>query len=127
DSLLYRAIAQSGELKMPPGKVALSADDVETIRQWIDAGARWPAAVVRTQDEPSWWAFRKPRRPDLPKVKTAAWVRTPVDAFVLQKLEEKGLKPVAPAGKAALVRRAYYDLVGLPPSPEDVRGFLADE
>ncbi len=126
-SLLYRAIAQTGELKMPPGKAALSADDVAAIRQWIDAGARWPAETARTQNEPSWWAFRTPRRPDLPKVKAAAWVRSPIDAFMLQKLEEKGLRPAPPVGKAALIRRAYYDLLGLPPSPEDVRAFLADE
>ena len=126
ESLLYRAMAQTGELKMPPGKAALPAADVETIRQWIDAGARWPAENAHTKSEPSWWAFRKPRRPDLPKVKTAAWVRTPVDAFVLRTLEEKGLKPAPPVGKAALIRRAYYDLLGLPPSPEEVRSFLAD-
>jgi hypothetical protein len=127
DSLLYRAVAQTGDLKMPPGKAALSAADVEAIRQWIDAGARWPADAAGTRREPSWWAFRTPRPPDPPRVKNAAWVRTPVDAFVLQKLEEKGLKPAPPVGKAALMRRAYYDLLGLPPSPEDVRGFLAEE
>jgi hypothetical protein len=127
DSLLYRAVAQTGELKMPPGKAALSAADIEIIRQWIDAGAPWPAETAGTRREPSWWAFRTPRHPDPPPVKTTAWVRAPADAFVLGKLEEKGLKPAPPVGKAALIRRAYYDLLGLPPSPEDVRGFLADE
>src|SRR5204862_7831296 len=108
-------------------KGPLSVGDVETIRQWIDSGARWPADPGPTDKEPSWWAFRKPRRPDLPEVKNGGWVRTPVDAFVLQKLEEKGLKPAPPADKAVLIRRAWYDLLGLPPSPDEVRTFLADE
>jgi hypothetical protein len=127
DSLLFRAVAQTGDVKMPPGKGALSAADVATIRQWIDAGAKWPAEPAVAAKEPSWWAFRKPRHPDLPQVNNAAWVRTPVDAFVMQKLEEKGLKPAAPADKSTLIRRAYYDVLGLPPSPDDVRAFLADE
>ena len=59
-------------------------------------------------------------------MKNSAWVRTPIDAFVLQKLEQKGLRPAPPVGKQALIRRAYYDLIGLPPSPEDVRRFVDD-
>ena len=97
ESLLYRAIAQTGELKMPPGKSPLAPADVETIRQWIDAGAKWPAATAAAPRTASWWAFRKPRRPEMPAVKNSAWVRTPVDAFVLHKLEEKGLRPGAAA------------------------------
>ena len=126
ESLLYRAIAQTGELKMPPGKPPLAAADVDAIRRWIDAGARWPAEITRARNEPDWWAFRKPRRPELPKVHNSSWVRTPADAFVLAKLEEKHLKPAPPAGKAVLIRRAYYDLLGLPPSPGEVQTFLAD-
>ena len=126
ESVLYRAVAQTGNLKMPPGKPALPATDVETIRRWIDAGARWPDDGAVGQTGSSWWSFRKPGRPDPPKVTEVSWVRTPIDAFVLRKLEEKGLKHAPPVGKAALIRRAYYDLTGLPPSPEDVRGFLAD-
>src|SRR5437764_2169951 len=125
ESLLYRAIAQTGDLKMPPGKAPLPAADVETIRQWIDAGAKWPAGTT-TSATASWWAFRKPQRPAVPAVKNSAWVRTPVDAFVLQKLEQKGLRPAPPVSKPALIRRAYYDLIGLPPSPEDVRRFVED-
>jgi hypothetical protein len=126
ESLLYRAVVGSGDLKMPAGKTPLSAADTETIRQWIDAGARWPADNGATKTESSWWAFRKPRRPDVPRVKNTAWVRTPVDAFILRKLEDRGLRPAPPAGKATLIRRAYFDLIGLPPSPDEVAGFLAD-
>ena len=127
DSLLFGAIAQTSDLKMPPGKAALPAADVETVREWIDAGARWPAEAARDGEEPSWWAFRKPRHPDLPHVRNGSWVRTPIDAFVMQKLEEKSLRPAPPADKTTLIRRAYYDLLGLPPSPDDVHAFLADK
>ena len=126
ESLLYRAIQQTGELKMPPGKAPLAPSDVETIRQWIDAGAKWPEATSGTPRTASWWAFRKPRRPEIPAVKNSAWVRTPVDAFILHTLEEKGLRPAPPLDKEALIRRASYDLIGLPPSPEDVRRFVND-
>src|ERR1051326_4866113 len=126
ESLLFRAIAQTGDLKMPPGKPPLPAADLETIRQWIDTGAKWPSVSTTKPKEPSWWAFRKPQRPSVPAVKNSAWVRTPIDAFVMQKLEEKGLRPSPPIGKAALLRRAYYDLIGLPPSPEEVRKFVED-
>jgi hypothetical protein len=125
ESLLYRAVAQTGDLKMPPGKSTLAAADVETIREWIDSGAKWPMTTTASSTA-SWWAFRKPQRPEVPAVKDSAWVRTPIDAFVLQKLEQKGLRPAPPAGKPALIRRAYYDLIGLPPSPEDVQRFLDD-
>src|SRR4051794_21951469 len=60
----------------------------------------------------SFWSFRPVKRPDVPKVNDAGWVRNPIDAFVLAKLEEKGWKPAPPAGKAQLIRRAYYDLTG---------------
>jgi hypothetical protein len=127
ESLLYRAVAQTGDLKMPPGKPPLAAADLEIIRLWIDAGAKWPAMkATTTASGASWWAFRPPRRPEIPAVKDSAWVRTPIDAFVLRKLEEKGLHPAPSLGKEALIRRAYYDLMGLPPSPEDVKAFVND-
>jgi hypothetical protein len=126
ESLLYRALAQTGDLKMPPGKAPLSAVDVETIRRWIDAGAHWPEAIAVRSKEPSWWAFRKPQRPEVPPVKDSAWVRTPVDAFVLHKLEAQGLRPAPPIGKTALIRRVYFDVIGLPPSPDEVRRFVED-
>ena len=112
---------------MPPGKTSLSPRDVETLKTWIDAGARWPSGdTAAGGQEPSWWAFRRPRRPPVPQVKTSAWVKTPIDAFILQKLEEKGLKPARAADRLTLIRRVYFDLIGLPPSPEDVRSFLAN-
>jgi mono/diheme cytochrome c family protein len=126
DSLLYKAIAGAGDLKMPPGKPPLSPDAVRAIATWIDSGAKWsdsPGAIA----DPSWWAFRKPQRPAVPQVKNSAWVRTPVDAFILSKLESERLTPAPPADKTTLVRRLYFDLTGMPPAPEDVSAFLADQ
>jgi len=126
ESLLYKAVLHAGDLKMPPGKAPLSPQDVETLRQWIDAGAAWPMAGPSAGKEPAWWAFRRPLHPPVPGVKNASWVRTPIDAFILQQLEEKGLQPAPPADKPTLIRRATFDVTGLPPSPGEVKAFLAD-
>jgi hypothetical protein len=127
-SLLYRAATQAGELKMPPKGKRLAAEDLQILKAWIDAGAPWTptAATITSNPGPSWWAFRKPQRPALPPVKNQAWVRNPIDAFVLAKLEEKGLSPAPPADKRTLLRRAAFDLLGLPPSPEQVEKFVQD-
>jgi hypothetical protein len=77
-------------------------------------------------DQNEYWAFRKPVRPAIPSVKNKSWVRTPIDAFILARLEEKGLVPSPPADKSTLLRRVTFDLTGLPPSPEEIRAFLAD-
>src|SRR5215468_8507262 len=101
ESLLYRVITGAGDLKMPPGKEALPADAVRAIAAWIDSGAKWhdsPSGVP----EPAWWAFRKPQRPAVPHVKNSAWVRSPVDAFILAKLESEHLTPAPPADKLTL-------------------------
>ncbi len=126
DSLLIKAIAGiDGLMKMPPGKKSLAADEIKILREWIDAGAKRPESVAASS-EPSWWSFRKPVRHAIPAVKNSAWVRNSIDAFVLQKLEEKSLKPAPPADKLTLARRVYFDLTGLPPTPEQVNSFLAD-
>jgi hypothetical protein len=72
------------------------------------------------------WSFRPVGKPATPAVRDAAWARTSIDRFILAKLEEKNLKPAAPAGKRELIRRAYFDLVGLPPTPEEVEKFVND-
>ena len=73
------------------------------------------------------WAFQKVQRPEVPAVRHSEWVQTPIDAFVLAKLEAKGLDPSPPADQVTLLRRTYFDLIGLPPMPEDVDAFLADQ
>jgi hypothetical protein len=80
-----------------------------------------------TNEDRAHWAFRKPERPAQPKVRDRGWVRTPVDAFILARLEQEGLQPAQPAAKTALLRRVTFDLIGLPPTPEEVESFLRDE
>jgi len=123
-SLLYQAVERSGELKMPPGAGALTRAEVAVIRNWIDAGAKWeakPAGAVKV-----WWSFRKPVRPKVPEVKDPEWSTNPIDAFVFAKLKEKGIAAAPEASKHVLVRRAYFDLHGLPPTPEQVDLFVSD-
>src|SRR5713101_944606 len=75
-------------------------------------------------EESAWWSFRKPERPAVPATKDAGWPKNPIDAFVLVKLEEKGLPHAAPADRRTLIRRAYFDLIGLPPDPTRVERFI---
>jgi Protein of unknown function (DUF1553)/Protein of unknown function (DUF1549)/Planctomycete cytochrome C len=127
-SVLYQAVARTGDLKMPPGKEALSSEETGAIRDWIKAGAPWSAGM--TAAAPSWWSFQKPKRPPVPAIPVAAIndarVNNPIDAFILAKLDELGLRPAPPATRATLIRRAYFDLTGLPPSPEEVKQFTLD-
>ncbi|MEX2262395.1 MAG: PSD1 and planctomycete cytochrome C domain-containing protein [Bryobacteraceae bacterium] len=125
-SLLYRAIRREGELQMPPGKTPLTPSEVGILREWIDAGARVEPESGAAGARASWWSFRKPVRPPVPIVKSASWVRNPIDAFILAKLEPTGLRPASRAGRQTLVRRAYFDLHGLPPTPEQVEQFVND-
>ncbi len=126
ESRLFMAAAHVGELKMPPNEQPISEGDLEVLRDWINAGAPWDGTGVAKPSEPSWWSLRKPQRPSLPVTSDGNWISTPIDAFVLARLDEKGLKPAAPAGKRTLIRRAYFDLIGLPPTPEQVETFLKD-
>jgi hypothetical protein len=79
-----------------------------------------------TQEDREYWPLQPVRRPDVPKVKNAAWVRNPIDAFILQRLEEKGIPPSPEADRTTLIRRVTFDLTGLPPVPAEVEAFLAD-
>ena len=116
-SELYRRItAEDPDERMPPpksGKV-LSPAQIETIRRWIAEGAKW---------QPH-WAFIPPQRPPIPRVERMGWVRNPIDAFVLARLEREGLAPSPEAERATLLRRVTLDLTGLPPTPAEVDAFL---
>jgi hypothetical protein len=119
-SRLYQRISSKDQdMVMPPpsSEHKLTEKQIETIRRWIDEGARW--------DEH--WAFIPPKRPEIPKVANAAWVRNSIDSFILARLEKEGLKPQPEADKTTLIRRVYLDLTGLPPTPADVDAFLADK
>ena len=138
ESLLLAAVNYSG-LEMPPsGK--LPPEQVAVLAKWIDSGLAWGAngelAAKRTDDHgppavneksKAFWSFQPVVAPALPTTPESGWVRTPIDAFVLARLQQAGLQPAPAATKPALLRRAYYDLIGLPPSPEQVEAFLADD
>ncbi len=121
ESLLLRAVLHRGPVSMPPGG-RLSGEEIETLRSWIDQGAEWPAGPVKAPTA-AWWAFRKPGRPEVPATADAA---TPADAFLLEKMRAAGVEPAPEADRLTLLRRASFDLTGLPPSPEQVRAFLND-
>ncbi len=126
-SLLMNAVKQSGNLKMPPsGK--LKDADIALIGRWIEMGAPWGAAAESgaKAQAPKYWAFVPPVASNPPPVQNSAWVKSPLDAFVLSALEKKGLRPAPPADKRTLIRRATFDVTGLPPTPEEVKAFLAD-
>jgi len=122
---------------MPPeGKEPRpSADEIAKLEQWISAGADWPAGetldpLARTTERRAgrdWWSLQPVRRPDVPAVKVQSRVATPIDAFLLARLERENLTFNAPADQAALVRRVTFDLTGLPPIPEEVQAFVADD
>ena len=82
--------------------------------------------LALTAEEQTNWAFRKPEAPPIPKVRNTAWPRSAIDHFILSKIEQKGLAPVAPADKRTLIRRATFDLTGLPPTPAEIQAYLAD-
>ncbi len=115
--LFERVSTTDPELKMPPPKSGkkLTAAQIEVLKKWIDQGARWKGH----------WAFEPITRPNPPQVKNGAWVRNPIDRFVLAGLESKGLSPAPEADGAALFRRLSLDLAGVPPLPAEIDEFLA--
>ena len=126
ESLLLQAVRHTaGPLKMPPGPKMKDAD-LAVLTQWVQMGAPWGASVSAASTAKKYWAFEPPVAAMAPVVKNTAWVRSPIDAFILGALEAKGIAPAKAADKRTLIRRATYDLTGLPPSPAEVREFLAD-
>jgi mono/diheme cytochrome c family protein len=122
-SLLVKRISGAGGLpRMPMGGAALSADKIELIRKWIDSGAAWPEGTAAAPKKH--WAFLPPTRPAVPR--TGHPMDQPIDAFVRARLEREGLKPSPAADRATLLRRLSLDLTGLPPTPQELDGFLAD-
>jgi hypothetical protein len=122
---------------MPPqGKLA--DQQIDDLATWIRHGAVWPEPHAEekqvqarersaiTPEQRSFWSFQRVTKPAVPKVRTSRWPRAPLDRFVLARLEKDGLKPVGPADKRTLLRRAYLDMIGLPPTPEEVEAFLRD-
>ena len=142
-SRLIRAIRYDSPIKMPPtGKLADS--EIAALTKWVREGAPWPNAPASAASESSvsevpddaagaskpqtsHWAFQPIRDTTPPKVGDESWIRNPLDRFILARLEEKGIEPAPPADKLTLLRRAKYDLHGLPPTRDEIDEFLNDE
>ncbi len=136
-SILVQAISYThARLKMPPtGK--LDDTEIAALKKWVEDGAHWPGgkepgpaadkkAYIIRPEQRAFWSFQPLQMPSQPAVKDTSWPRSPIDYFILNKLEAQGLQPVAQAQKRALIRRASFDLIGLPPTPEEVDKFLSD-
>jgi hypothetical protein len=135
--LLQAVRYASDDLKMPP-KGRLRESEIADLEAWVKAGVVWPEVPNSTAEKPKgghlftddqrrFWAFQPVKDPPIPSVRNSAWVRSPIDAFLLARLEAAGLTPARPADKYQLLRRVTFDLTGLPPTPDEIEAFLADE
>src|SRR5215510_217952 len=129
--LVKRILGEGNEARMPMGGAPLKPAEIARIRRWIDEGAGWTKDDQSANRNPQsatkqHWAYVKPVRPAMPRVKSRPWVRNPIDAFILARLEKEGLTPSPEADKATLLRRVYLDVIGLPPGAKEVDEFLAD-
>ena len=141
DSRLMKLVRGEESPAMPPGK-KLTASEIEILEKWINEGAKLPdltkgdddakAALAKMEERPitaeerSWWAFVKPARQAIPQTATGGWAKNPIDSFLIAKMESQGLKPMPEANRRILIRRAYLDLIGLPPTPTEVEQFVND-
>jgi len=141
ESLLIRALSHGDvELQMPP-KEKLPAAEIAALTDWVRRGAPWPGERANSQtadpsetagstfsdEQRNYWAFQPPVKPALPPVQNGDWIRSPIDRFVLQRLEQNGMEPAPPADKRTLIRRIYLDLLGVPPTPAEIAEFLGDD
>ena len=139
-SLLIRAVQYREELKMPPKK-KLSDREIADLGTWVRMGAPWtgetagaapskkpasPAYENILRDSENYWAFQPLESRQPPAVNKEAWIHSPIDRFILSRLEKGGLAPSPPASPETLIRRLYFDLTGLPPTPKEIREFTAD-
>ena len=116
--VIWRILQEDQDEIMPPpdSKLILTAKEKATLVKWVEQGAEWKPH----------WSFIPPERPKLPKLQKEDWVRNPIDAFILARLEQEGLSPSPSADKETLIRRLRFDLTGLPPTIEEIDDFLAD-
>ena len=130
-SLLIRYVSGTDpKLIMPPSGPRLTATEIKLLKEWIDAGADWPGAELsaapKVDPRLAHWAFHAPRKRAVPSVRDNAWIRNPIDSFVLAKLEAKGWRPAAPATDGDLLRRMYLDVTGIPPTIAEQDAFHGD-
>lgn len=135
-SLLIAAVTHvDADLKMPQDKPKLAEHDIAALRQWIELGAPWPPTDaadaerpgVITNEDRQWWAFQPLKYVTPPQVGDDAWSLNPIDRFIHARLKADGLEPAERAEKTALIRRACFDLLGIPPTPQQIDEFLADD
>lgn len=135
ESLIIRAVGKEDpDLAMPPGDTALDQNEIEILKEWIRQGAKAPRITSHTEDQrldideaPEFWSFMPVKSVTPPTSETIdAWSWTPIDNFVFARLQEHGLKPVGEASRRTLIRRATYDLTGLPPTPHEIHSYLND-
>lgn len=133
ESLLLRAVRHQDGLEMPPDK-SLPERDIAFLEAWITAGAPWPEHAVEIRPTASeisdtdraWWAFQPLAEPEVPALEGDTWPRNAIDHFVRQRQREVDIEPAPEAEKAVLIRRLYFDLVGMPPTPDQVDRFVKD-
>ena len=132
-SLLITAINyKDKDLQMPPKGEKLSDQQIADLTEWVKMGAPDPREEAKgklsglTDKSKSHWAYQPVKKPAIPTIKNRAWCVTPVDAFILEKIEAKGMAPSPPTDKETLLRRASYDLTGLPPTPREIEEFTSD-
>jgi len=127
---IERISSDDADLRMPPEGERLTADQVATLRNWIDQGAAWPdRAADASRVASDHWSLRPLTRPEVPQITdraTQLLVNHPVDALIRARLEEATLDPSAPADRRTLIRRVTFDLIGLPPTPSEIEAFVAD-
>ena len=138
ESLLTQAVGYASDIKMPP-KSKLPEREIADLTRWIKMGVPWPddrpAGARRDKTKTgefsagqrTFWAFQPPTNPDVPAVQRVGWPQSALDLFILNRLERAGLTPAPAAGRRTIIRRATFDLTGLPPTVEEVDAFLADE
>ena len=125
--LTTRITSQKKGFMMPPVGAPLTEAEIASIRAWIDAGAKWTtSAAIAKAAAPQHWSFQPVHRPAAPDVRNRAWVRNPIDAFILARLESENIQPSSEADRRTLLRRVSLDLTGLPPTPKEIAAFLAD-
>jgi hypothetical protein len=126
--LVQRLVGWGDAVRMPPDEDPLSDEEVGLVRAWIDQGASWPAGFgAQVERLERHWAYEQPIKATLPDVQNKTWAKNAIDFFVLAKLESLGLQPAPEAPRAQLLRRLSLDLIGLPPTLEELDAFLADE
>src|SRR5690606_37834960 len=135
ESLLIEAINYESYEMPPDGK--LKDSEIALFEQWVKMGAYWPTdqegrsvaiggASKFTEEDRAYWFFQPIANPELPEAENDSWSQNEVDQFILRALNQAKLTPAPPADRRTLIRRVYYDLIGLPPSPEEIEEFVAD-